>query len=69
MTSLSISCDECVMQHSAHCEECIVPFLCDDTGAVPVAIEATEARALRLLSNAGLVPELKHRPGPARCAS
>jgi len=68
MTSLSISCNDCVMQNTSHCGDCIVTFLCDRDEAVPVAIEEREVRALRLLSEGGLVPELRHRAGPARCA-
>ncbi|HVE93850.1 MAG TPA: hypothetical protein VNB24_02940 [Acidimicrobiales bacterium] len=69
MTSLSISCNDCVMQHSSHCDDCIVTFLCDEDGAMPVAIEDREVRALRLLSAGGLVPELRHRADPSRRAS
>jgi hypothetical protein len=69
MTSLEISCDDCTMQHSSHCDDCIVTFFCDSDGAVPVRIEPGEERALRLLSAGGLVPELRHEPGPSRRAS
>ena len=69
MTSLSIGCNDCTMQHCGHCPDCIVTFICDRDGAVPVAIEDREVRALRLLSAGGLVPELRHHPGPARCVS
>ncbi len=53
MTSLSISCNDCTMQNSDHCRDCVVTFLCDSDGAVPVAIEEREVRALRLLSAGG----------------
>lgn len=69
MTSLSISCDDCVMQHSSHCADCIVTFLSDADGGVPVAIEDREVRALRLLGAGGLVPELRHCADPSRRAS
>jgi hypothetical protein len=69
MTSLEISCDDCTMQGSAHCADCIVTFFCDADGAVPVRIEPVEERALRLLSAGGLVPELRHQPGRSRRAS
>lgn len=57
----TISCDDCVMQHTAHCDDCIVTFLCEPK-AETLVIESGEARALRLLSGAGLVPELRHTP-------
>lgn len=60
--SLTISCDDCAMQHSDHCEDCIVSFLCPSDEAGPLVIEPGEVRALRLLSSAGLGPELRHVP-------
>lgn len=69
MTSLSVSCGDCVMQHSSHCDDCIVSFFCDRPVDVPIEIDEREVRALRLLSDGGLVPKLLHEAGPARCAS
>ena len=64
--STTISCDDCAMQHSEHCQDCIVTFLCPTEDAEVLVIDASEARALRLLSRAGLAPELRHvlRQGP-----
>ena len=59
-TSLIISCDECVMQHSATCDDCVVTFLCDREPDHGIVIDADEARAVRLLSRAGLAPDLRH---------
>lgn len=57
---MRISCDDCVMQHTAACDDCVVTFVLDrDDGAVVFDL-ATE-RAVRLLSEAGLVPDLRHR--------
>lgn len=61
-TSLTISCDDCAMQHSDHCADCIVTFLCPVEEAAVLVIDPGEARALRLLSGAGLAPELRHVP-------
>lgn len=57
-----ISCDECVRQHTATCEECVVTFLlgADEHG---VQLDVGEVRAVRLLVGAGLVPALRHRTG------
>jgi hypothetical protein len=63
MTSLplTISCDECVMQHTDACAECVVTFICDRDPDDAVVIDAAEARAVRLLGGSGLVPPLRHR--------
>lgn len=58
--NLVISCDECTMQQTSHCQDCVVTFLCDETGDA-VIIDADEQRAVRMLSRVGLVPELRHR--------
>jgi hypothetical protein len=58
---LTIDCDACVMQHTPACADCVVTFLCTTESSGPVVIDVAEARALRLLSASGLVPELRHR--------
>lgn len=59
--SLTISCDECVMQGTAACRDCVVTFLCERDEHDAVVIDVAEQRAIRLLSSAGLVPVLRHR--------
>jgi Zn-finger protein len=56
-----IDCDDCAMQHSDACADCVVTFLCERTPGEAVVIDADEARAVRLLSRAGLAPDLRHR--------
>jgi hypothetical protein len=56
----TISCDDCVMRNSDHCSDCVVTFLCDREPGDAIVIDAAEARAVRLLSEAGLVPGLRH---------
>lgn len=58
--SLRIDCDECVMQHTPTCDDCVVTFICSRREDEAVVVDVAEVRALRLLSNAGLVPELRH---------
>ena len=60
--SFSISCDECVMQHTEHCDDCLVTFICGREPDDAVIIDAAEERAIRMLSDAGLVPQLRHMP-------
>jgi hypothetical protein len=58
--SLRIDCDECVQQHTDTCADCVVTFICSRDADEAVVVDVAEVRALRLLSNAGLVPELRH---------
>jgi hypothetical protein len=59
--SLTISCDECVMQGTSACDDCVVTFLCNREPDEAVIIDVEELRSMRLLANAGLVPGLRHR--------
>ncbi len=59
-STITISCDDCAMQHTTACEDCVVTFLCERVPGA-VVIDVNEIRAVRLLSSAGLVPELRHR--------
>ena len=56
-----IDCDTCVMQHSAACDDCLVTFICSREANECVVIDVAEVQAIRLLTDAGLVPELRHR--------
>jgi hypothetical protein len=58
---LIIDCDDCVMQHTRTCDDCVVTFICRAEPASAVVIDVVEARALRMLSDSGLVPGLRHR--------
>jgi hypothetical protein len=61
MTSFTISCSDCVMLDTDACDGCVVPFICDRDPEDAVVIDVAEARAVRLLGRAGLVPPLLHR--------
>jgi hypothetical protein len=58
---MRISCDECVMEGTPACGDCVVTFLCDREPDDAVIIDVVEARALRLLEEGGLAPGLRHR--------
>ncbi len=60
MAKLTISCDECVMQHTDACDDCVVTFLCDRPEGSAVVLDLETARTVRLLGQAGLVPPLRH---------
>ncbi len=56
---MEISCDDCVMQHTAACEDCVVSFICGREPGDAVVLDVAEIRAVRLLGDAGLVPRLR----------
>lgn len=59
--SITVSCLDCVMQETEACEDCVVSFICGRAPDDAVVIDAAEARAVRLLAGAGLVPALRHQ--------
>ena len=59
--SVSISCDDCVLNGTSACEDCVVTFLLRPTAGEAIVVDVAEARAVRMLQRAGLVPELRFR--------
>lgn len=57
---LVISCDDCAMQNTDTCDDCLVSFILNREPGDALVIDAEEARALRMLSQAGLVPGPRH---------
>jgi hypothetical protein len=64
-STISISCDDCELQHTDACADCLVTFVLGREPNDAVVIDVAEARYIRMLGHAGLVPELRH-PGAAR---
>jgi hypothetical protein len=58
---MEINCDDCVMQHSDACDDCVVSFIVGREPGEAIVIDVEEERAVRMLSAAGLVPELRHQ--------
>ncbi len=58
---MEINCDECTMQHTSACADCVVTFICDREPGRAVVVDVVEVRALRLLHEAGMVPDLRLR--------
>jgi hypothetical protein len=54
--AFTIDCDRCVLQGTAACNGCLVSFVLDREPGDAVILDAEEARALRVLTDAGLVP-------------
>jgi hypothetical protein len=63
--TISISCDDCPLRRTDACADCLVTFVLGRDADDAVVVDVAEARAMRLLGRAGLVPELRH-PGAAR---
>jgi Zn-finger protein len=57
---LVISCDDCAMQHTSTCDDCMVSFILNREPGDAIVIDAEEARALRMLTRVGLVPKPRH---------
>jgi hypothetical protein len=57
---LRIDCDECTMQGTDACDDCIVTFICSREPDDALVVDVEEARALRRLEIGGLVPGLRH---------
>lgn len=58
--STTIDCGDCAFRHSSACDDCVVSFILGREPDDAVVVDASEARALRLLGSAGLVPGLRH---------
>ncbi|MGD0945042.1 MAG: hypothetical protein ABR972_12325 [Acidimicrobiales bacterium] len=59
--SMSISCDDCVLNGTEACGDCVVTFLLGPATGEAIVVDVAEARAVRMLQRAGLVPELRFR--------
>lgn len=58
---LMIDCDQCAMQCTSACVDCVVTFVLRETAAAdPLELDPQEARVVHLLVNAGLVPKLRY---------
>ena len=62
---LTIDCGDCVMAETDACNDCIVSFIVNREPGDAVVVDAAEERALRSLSDGGLVPQLRHASRPA----
>jgi hypothetical protein len=56
---LTIDCDCCALRNTDACDDCVVSFLLEREPDDAVVIDADEARAMRMLERAGLVPSLR----------
>ena len=56
---LTIDCERCALCDTDACDDCVVSFLLGREPEDAVVIDADEARAMRMLERAGLVPTLR----------
>ena len=63
----TISCDECAMQATSACGDCVVTFLLDEglareraPAGVVTDLDHEQARVVQLFGRAGMVPRLRH---------
>ncbi len=54
-----IDCEECVMDGTSACDDCMVTFLVGRERGEAVVIDPAEEREVRLLQGEGLVPQLR----------
>jgi hypothetical protein len=57
---LIIDCADCSLRHTDACDDCLVTFICSREPGEAVVVDVAEERALRLLSDSGLVPPVRH---------
>jgi hypothetical protein len=61
---LTISCDDCSMQCTSACDDCVVTFVmrdADEPDPGQLVLDLDQVRVVGLLSKAGLVPDLRYR--------
>ena len=56
-----IDCNQCTMQHTDMCRDCVVTHVLSDL-AGPLALDPDQAEALDVLAEAGLVAPLRLVP-------
>lgn len=59
--SLRIDCGECAMEGTDACADCVMSFVVNREPGDALVVDAEEARAQRILAEAGLLPTLRHR--------
>ena len=60
---MTIDCADCVHRGTEVCDDCVVSFIVGREPEDAVVVDADEARAVRLLESAGLVPGVRHSTG------
>ena len=59
--SFTIDCADCAHRDTPVCDDCVVSFIVGRSPEDALVVDADEARAVRLLERAGLVPGVRHQ--------
>jgi hypothetical protein len=60
-SSITISCDSCIMRATAHCADCLLTHVVAPAPHERISFTREEMDAMALLARAGMVPTLLHR--------
>ena len=58
--SFTVDCADCAHRETPVCDDCVVSFIVGRESDDALVVDADEARAVRLLAHAGLVPGVRH---------
>jgi hypothetical protein len=58
--AFTVDCADCAHRTTDVCADCVVSFIVGREPHDAVVVDAAEARAVRLLERAGLVPGVRH---------
>ena len=58
--AFTIDCADCRYRGTTVCDDCVVSFIVGRQPEDAVVVDADEARAVRMLEQAGLVPGVRH---------
>ncbi len=58
--AFTVDCAECAHRHTQVCDDCVVSFIVGREPEDALVVDAAEARAVRLLERAGLLPGVRH---------
>ena len=64
--SIVIDCATCPVRATDVCADCVVTYVCNRDPGDALVVDIAELRVLRLLSEGGLVPRLRHPAGATR---
>jgi hypothetical protein len=59
--AFTVDCAECTHRHTDVCDDCVVSFIVGREPEDALVVDAAEARAVRLLEQAGLLPGVRHQ--------
>lgn len=58
--AFTVDCADCAHRATPVCDDCVVSFIVGREPDDALVVDADEARAVRLLAHAGLVPGVRH---------